>query len=241
MESFKRGGYQVLEDGTILDNRYTIGEMLGHGIYSMVYAADDYITDTRVAVKIFRNVPKYKKAGLYEVEILNELGDLDPDNKIPIVKMLNTFIFNNCVCIVFDIFECSLDKIASERVTDIAKELLISLDFLHKNGFIHTDLKPENILIDGDKIVLADLGSVIRNSDKKLAIVSTKEYRAPEVIDGVWDYSIDLWSLGCILTESLTESSPINSPILVLIDLLLVVNPKNRITAKEAIHFLENN
>ena len=44
-------------------------------------------------------------------------------------------------------------------------QLLLSLDFIHRKGFMHCDLKPENILINSEnngflKLMLADLGLV---------------------------------------------------------------------------------
>ncbi|KAG1465817.1 hypothetical protein G6F56_004811 [Rhizopus delemar] len=91
---------------------------------------------------------------------------------------------------------------------------------------IHTDLKPENILLvnndytQGSSIVgqdpkskillsteirLIDFGSATFEQDYHSAVVSTRHYRAPEIILGLgWSYPCDIWSIGCILIEFLT-------------------------------------
>jgi dual-specificity kinase len=54
------------------------------------------------------------------------------------------------------------------------------------------------------KIKLIDFGSATFNSHHHTAVISTRHYRAPEVILGLgWTYPCDLWSVGCILVELL--------------------------------------
>jgi dual-specificity kinase len=92
---------------------------------------------------------------------------------------------------------------------------------------IHTDLKIENImLIDSGHtslsldescpssftllpkslgIRLIDFGSAVTTSASKPSLVSTRHYRAPEIVLGVpYTYAIDMWSIGCILYELFT-------------------------------------
>ncbi|KAL6997081.1 Serine/threonine-protein kinase afc2 [Sarracenia purpurea var. burkii] len=101
---------------------------------------------------------------------------------------------------------------------------------MHDLHLIHTDLKPENILLvspefvkvpdfkvssqspnDGSyfkrvpkssAIKLIDFGSTIYDRRNQSYVVSTRHYRAPEVILGLgWSYPCDIWSVGCILVE----------------------------------------
>ncbi|XP_077226892.1 LAMMER-type protein kinase AFC2 isoform X3 [Tasmannia lanceolata] len=101
---------------------------------------------------------------------------------------------------------------------------------MHDLHLIHTDLKPENILLvssdyvkvpdykvssrspkDGSyfkrlpkssAIKVIDFGSTTFDRQDHSYIVSTRHYRAPEVILGLgWSYPCDVWSIGCILVE----------------------------------------
>jgi len=100
---------------------------------------------------------------------------------------------------------------------------LSCLAVMHRLQLIHTDLKPENILLvssdyvklpdpkDGSfsrklpkssAIKLIDFGSTAYHHQDRSYIVSTRHYRAPEVILGHgWSYPCDIWSVGCILVE----------------------------------------
>jgi len=51
-------------------------------------------------------------------------------------------------------------------------------------------------------IKLIDFGSTTFEDQDHTSVVSTRHYRAPEVILGLgWNYPCDIWSVGCILVE----------------------------------------
>jgi len=93
------------------------------------------------------------------------------------------------------------------------------VNFLHRNRITHTDLKPENILfydssladeqptegvsqVKNPEIRLIDFGSATFNHEHHSTIVSTRHYRAPEVIMELgWSQPCDVWSVGCIIFE----------------------------------------
>lgn len=54
-------------------------------------------------------------------------------------------------------------------------------------------------------IKVIDFGSSTFEEQYHSSIVSTRHYRAPEIIMGMgWSYPCDMWSLGCIIVELLT-------------------------------------
>lgn len=88
-------------------------------------------------------------------------------------------------------------------------QILQGLSHMHQKGYFHRDLKPENLLVAQDYIIkLADFGlaRLIRSRPPYTDYVSTRWYRAPEVLLRCTSYNapIDIWALGCIMAELYT-------------------------------------
>jgi serine/threonine protein kinase len=116
--------------------------------------------------------------------------------------------------------------LAGGLVASIFQQIVKGLHHIHQEGYFHRDMKPENLLItttgladypssatgpaaiEKDVLVivkLADFG-LARETDSKppyTEYVSTRWYRAPEVLLRSRDYSnpVDMWALGTILAE----------------------------------------
>ncbi|KAA8580898.1 hypothetical protein FQN60_013856 [Etheostoma spectabile] len=102
------------------------------------------------------------------------------------------------------------NKMFSENeIRNILFQVISGLAFVHKHGFFHRDMKPENLLCMGPELVkIADFGLAreIRSKPPYTDYVSTRWYRAPEVLLRSSTYSspIDLWAVGCIMAELYT-------------------------------------
>lgn len=88
----------------------------------------------------------------------------------------------------------------------------MGLRYCHEQYIIHRDLKPQNILVQfktyGLCIKIADFGLAIEQMiPKPLSFnVVSRWYRAPEIIlQKPYDEKIDVWSLGCIFYELVTN------------------------------------
>ncbi|OAV93097.1 CMGC/SRPK protein kinase [Puccinia triticina 1-1 BBBD Race 1] len=56
--------------------------------------------------------------------------------------------------------------------------------------------------IDQTNVKICDLGSAAAAADKTSREIQTRQYRSPEVvIDAPWDRRVDIWSLGCMVSE----------------------------------------
>ena len=213
--SDSNGGYRAVA-GDHLAYRYEMLELIGRGTFGHVYKCFDYKHEQLVAVKIIRRGVNIRKQGENEVKVLESLNEQDPDMN-NIVKLLNCFEFRQHLCIAYELLSINLYQFLRKnqfrgtnisQIKRIASQVLISLKYIHSQGYFHCDLKLENILLKSESktsIKVIDFGSAIGLSNPMFTYLQSRYYRAPEVILGCgYDCKIDLWSLGCILIELFT-------------------------------------
>ncbi|CAN5833382.1 hypothetical protein BH24GEM1_BH24GEM1_27110 [soil metagenome] len=101
----------------------------------------------------------------------------------------------------------------------IARGIADALDYAHTRDVIHRDIKPENILLGQGHARVADFGiaRVANPTGEELTrvgtAVGTPKYMAPEQAGGeATDFRSDLYSLACVLYESLAGDAPYTGP-----------------------------
>ena len=105
------------------------------------------------------------------------------------------------------------------KVLNYLEQMAAALDFAHERGVIHRDIKPANILMTPEgRLLLTDFGLVKIIADGQTpqmrltgagAPVGTPDYMSPEqVIGEVVDGRSDLYSLGVILYQMVTGTTP---------------------------------
>lgn len=214
------GEHMRCPEGTLIQGRYRVVKEVGCGNFAKVYKCED----TRqpgaepVAVKILKK--EYATDAAFELEILKALRAKAHGRKI--VTMLDHFNVSAYPCFVFKLAGPSLrsrkmgvsrQAVTIHDVRRLAQDIISTLAFLHTElRMIHTDLKPENILLEspdneeglGSSFTIADFGSAsfYRPERPDSDLISTRPYRAPEVVLGMpWTPKADVWSLACILFE----------------------------------------
>ena len=99
----------------------------------------------------------------------------------------------------------------------LADNLLDALDHAHAHGIVHRDVKPENVVMAAEGAVLLDFGiarAVAASGSDRLTrsgiAVGTSTYMSPEQITALKeiDRRSDIYSLGCVLFESLAGQPP---------------------------------
>lgn len=209
--------------------------LLGEGTFGKVVQCKDLMRNNKdVALKIIRNVKKYREAAKLEINVLNKINEKDVKGESLCVRMLDWFNYHGHMCITFNMLGLSVFEFLKvnhyqpysiDQVRHIFYQLCKSVKFLHDNRLTHTDLKPENILfansaadivfdvvknkdynqVRSTDICLIDFGSATFDYEHHSTVVSTRHYRAPEVILELgWSHPCDVWSVGCIIFELYT-------------------------------------
>jgi len=96
----------------------------------------------------------------------------------------------------------------------IVSQVAEALDEAHERGVVHRDIKPQNILLTAKgQVKVLDFGLASLAGRSKLTktgtTMGTPAYMAPEQVEGKEaDRRADLWALGCVLYEMLTQRTP---------------------------------
>lgn len=194
-------------------NRYVVLQQLGDGTYGSVVLAQRRDSGEKVAIKRM----KRKYYSWDEAMSLREVKSLKKLNHSNIVKLREVIRENDTLYFVFEYMRGNLYQLIRDAERPFAEPVLRNILFqvlqglahMHRHGFFHRDLKPENLLCSGPELVkIADLGLAreVRSRPPYTEYVSTRWYRAPEVLlrDTRYGAPIDLWALGCIMAELYT-------------------------------------
>lgn len=190
-----------------------------HCAIKIIRAIPKYRDASRIELRVLSTLSMYDKHNVNKCIQLKECFDYR--NHVCIVTdLLGISVFDFMKANQFLPFPAA-------HVQNLARQLLKSVAFLHDLNLIHTDLKPENILLvdsastpypyrkgkqmktrnilKDTSIRLIDFGSAIFSDEYHSSVVSTRHYRAPEIILGTgWSFPCDMWSIGCILVEFCT-------------------------------------
>jgi eukaryotic-like serine/threonine-protein kinase len=211
--------------------RYRIGELIGTGGMGKVYKADDTELDRPVAFKVLhRDVADDGERVRRFIQEAKAASALNHPNILTIHE-IGSFEGARFIVSEFVDGETLREKmrsgISAAQSLDIACQIGAALDAAHAAGIVHRDIKPENVMIrrrDGlVKVLDFGLAKLTEADDRPIdataspsliqtspgLVMGTVAYMSPEQARGQSvDARTDLWSLGVVLHEMLTGTSP---------------------------------
>lgn len=217
-------------DRQLLDE-YSVGEVLGEGAFSIVYACEKNSStgsdrvEGALAVKMVDKVESPIDVIQKEVDLLTKLSHPN------ILRFIEVFWDKLFVCIVVerhyggDLFvgmQLHWDtrgKIPCDKVLHVQKQILDAVKFLHSESVVHRDIKGDNYLIDRQdileqdcRVTLADFGTARRFTpgERLHDQVGTRTYWAPEVFHHDYLEKVDVWANGIVICGLLTGQFPFN-------------------------------
>ena len=203
--------------------RYAVIERVGVGGMAEVYRARDELLGREVAVKVLSErlstdrsfVERFRReaqaaANLNHPNIVS-LYDYGSDGATNFIVM--EFIDGRSLGELIDQEAPLLPERAAEIAADVAK----ALERAHNAGLVHRDIKPNNIMMTSSgQTKVTDFGIVRAlggETDQQMTqtgmVIGTAAYLSPEQAQGSpVDARSDVYSLGCVLYEMLTGTTP---------------------------------
>jgi serine/threonine protein kinase len=202
MTSTLLGAFSV---GHVIDGRFPLLRQLGESEWSYAYLTNlDDGSGKEAAIKIFRFESVDARATIAQWDVARTLSH---PHLMPLFHAARIDVDGeDLLYVVTEYADETLSQILPERplTPDEARELLgtvvNALTYLHRRCLTHGHLKPTNIMVVGDHLKLSpDFGwrACTRNI-----------YDAPEAATGRLAPAADIWSLGILLVEALTQQLP---------------------------------
>lgn len=175
-----------LAKGTVLNDRYVIGGIIGSGGFGIIYLAYDTECERKVAIKEYfplglavripdritidsvsfrqeKDFQKGRERFFNESELLLKLG-----SSIDVVKVYDVFTENGTAYYAMEYVEGltiaqytkNYGKITSGQALFAAEKISSDFTFIHEQNIIHRDLSPDNIMITEDgNVRIVDFGN----------------------------------------------------------------------------------
>ena len=210
---------------------YEVLQPIGRGGMGVVFLARQLSLDRKVAIKVvpreLTENPDFASRFDREAAVLAKLSH---PNIVTIYERGNV---NGQPYIIMEFIEGTEGNLpqdlrhllrsgplASHIIRRLTLELADALAYAHSQGIIHRDVKPSNVLIDRHgRVKLTDFGiaAIANRGDEQLtgnaSTMGTPHYMAPEQYQDAAhvDAKADVYSLGVVLYELLTESLPLGA------------------------------
>ncbi|KAL6309380.1 kinase-like protein [Sparassis latifolia] len=186
-------------------DRYELVRRIGGGKYSEVFEGLDSSNEDKCVVKVLKPVAKKKikreikilrnlSGGPNIVGLLDVVHDPPSRSKSLVMEYVENVEWKELYSVLTEM-----------EIKHYLFQLLKALDFVHSRGIMHRDVKPGNIMYDREcqKLRLIDWGlaEFYHPGTEYHPRVGSRYYKAPELLvnNRLYDYSLDMWSVGCIL------------------------------------------
>ena len=198
---------------------YQLEEELGRGCYGIVFRAHKVGLPRRFALKVIdaRKVdPEDLTRFQLEAQLASKLenpgivGVLDVGQEGSVHYYVMEFVEGPNLSQLLE----KRGPLAPKEAAEIVEQLARTVHYAHQQRVVHRDLKPANVLLEHGRPRITDFGlardqNTITRLTASGEVLGTPYYMAPEqLMDRDPDHRADIYALGVILFELLTNQRP---------------------------------
>jgi serine/threonine-protein kinase len=225
-----------LKEGTVIDGKYRVDDVLGRGAMGVVVAATHQELREKVALKFLYvradNGSDFRARFRREAQVSAKLKN----EHITRVIDIGTWREHALFMVMEHLTGTDLRKVTRnfgalpvDRAIDYIIQVCEGMAEAHAHGIIHRDLKPSNLFVtkraDGtDLIKILDFGiskwsaqeGELDDLTQTGVVLGSPKYMSPEQLfgSGAVDVRADVWSIGAIFYELLVGHPPFDFPTL---------------------------
>ncbi|UQA55339.1 serine/threonine-protein kinase [Polyangium aurulentum] len=213
--------------GQLVDSRYRVERVLGHGGMGTVYACRHVVVGKQLAMKVLRP----PRSGQTEEMLARFIREAQTANALKSRHIVETTDFGQLpdgpFYVVMELLEgqdlgraMRDGRLDFNAIVHVFVQIADTLESVHAHGIVHRDMKPDNVFLvneNGDPLFvkLLDFGiaKVMHGGSSELTeegvILGTPHYMAPEQArsEGV-DHRADIYALGVMMYRAFTGRLP---------------------------------
>jgi len=218
-DGINRRQFILSNPGNIKDVYKMESKKIGEGTYGSVVIGVHQATNVERAIKTMsKGNIKHVHRFMQEISIMKAM---DHPN---IIKLFETFEDRKQIFLVMELCKGGelFDRIieaghfTEKDCAQVVQQMLSAVLYMHKSNVCHRDLKPENFLflnkgaIDKNVLKIIDFGlsKAFVEGEPMATKAGTPYYVAPQVLQGRYDKTCDIWSCGVIMYTMLCGYPP---------------------------------
>ena len=134
-------------ENVTIGGKYTLKELLGSGSFGKIYQATQHSSDTLVAVKLEKRIPRCQLTLPRESRVMSDM-----DGQLGFAHLYELGKIDKYIYAVISLLSNDLEKhfklchkiFSLKTVLMLADQMITRIEALHSKNYLHRDLKPEN-------------------------------------------------------------------------------------------------